>query len=82
IVQAVFQYLSMIKQDGMDEWRYLEKQAVLESAFRFQEPSRPLDLVSHLVINMQHYQPEDIIYGDYKMSGYDEQLQLSLLQYL
>ncbi|MET2900563.1 insulinase family protein [Vibrio rotiferianus] len=82
IVQAVFQYLSMIKQDGMDEWRYLEKQAVLESAFRFQEPSRPMDLVSHLVINMQHYQPEDTVYGDYKMAGYDEELQRSLLQYL
>ena len=82
IVQAVFQYLTMIKQDGMDEWRYLEKQAVLESAFRFQEPSRPMDLVSHLVINMQHYQPEDTVYGDYKMAGYDEELQRSLLQYL
>ncbi len=33
----------------------LEKRAVLESAFRFQEPARPLDVVSHLVINMQHY---------------------------
>ncbi|EDP59201.1 insulinase family protein [Vibrio sp. AND4] len=82
IVQAVFQYLTMIKQDGMDEWRYKEKQAVLESAFRFQEPSRPMDLVSHLVINMQHYQPEDTVYGDYKMTGYDEKLQRSLLQYL
>ncbi|NMT56595.1 insulinase family protein, partial [Vibrio parahaemolyticus] len=81
IVQAVFQYLSMIKQDGLDEWRYLEKQAVLESAFRFQEPSRPMDLVSHLVINMQHYQPEDTVYGDYKMAGYDEELQRSLLRY-
>ncbi|MDF5139091.1 insulinase family protein, partial [Vibrio parahaemolyticus] len=82
IVQAGFQYLSMIKQDGLDEWRYLEKQAVLESAFRFQEPSRPMDLVSHLVINMQHYQPEDTVYGDYKMAGYDEELQRSLLRYL
>ncbi|WP_423839704.1 insulinase family protein [Vibrio mytili] len=82
LCQAIFQYLSLIKREGLDEWRYLEKQAVLESAFRFQEPSRPLDLVSHLVVNMQHYQPEDTIYGDYKMSGYDEELQRSFLQYL
>ncbi|PCD88802.1 Protease 3 precursor [Vibrio mediterranei] len=74
IIQAVFQFTALIKSDGMDEWRYDEKRAVTESAFQFQEPARPLDLVSHLVMNMQNYLPEDIVYGDYKMSGYDEEL--------
>lgn len=81
IIQAVFSYIELIKSQGMDEWRYLEKKAVLESAFRFQEPTRPLDLVSHLVINMQHYQAEDIIYGDYMMLGYDEALLHQLTVY-
>lgn len=81
IIQAVFSYIELIKSQGMDEWRYLEKKAVLESAFRFQEPTRPLDLVSHLVINMQHYQAEDIAYGDYMMLGYDEALLRSLAEY-
>jgi len=81
ITQAVFQYLKLIQQQGMEEWRYLEKQAVLESAFRFQEPARPLDIVSHLVINMQHYSEEDVVYGDYKMSHYDHDLLTSLFQY-
>ena len=81
IIQAVFSYIELIKSQGMDEWRYLEKKAVLESAFRFQEPTRPLDLVSHLVINMQHYQAEDIAYGDYMMLGYDETLLRSLAEY-
>ncbi len=82
IVQALFQYIQLIKQEGLQEWRYLEKQAVLESAFRFQEPSRPLDLVSHLVINMQHYDADDIVYGDYKMAHYDLDLIRSLFGYL
>ncbi len=81
IIQAVFQYLNLIEEQGFDEWRYTEKQAVLESAFRFQEPTRPLDLVSHLVINMQHYAPQDIIYGDYMMAGYQEALLKELLGY-
>ncbi|USD40342.1 insulinase family protein [Vibrio sp. SCSIO 43135] len=72
IIQSVFHYLELIKQQGMDEWRYNEKQAVLESAFRFQEPTRPLDLASHLVINMQHYASEDVVYGDYMMIEYEE----------
>nr|WP_217906373.1 insulinase family protein [Vibrio sp. JPW-9-11-11] len=81
IIQSVFSYLELIKNNGLDEWRYLEKQAVLESAFRFQEPTRPLDMVSHLVVNMQHYHPDDVIYGDFMMSHYDEPLLKELLDY-
>ncbi|GMM90222.1 insulinase family protein [Vibrio fortis] len=81
ITQAVFQYIKLIEKEGMQEWRYLEKRAVLESAFRFQEPARPMDVVSHLVMNMQHYPEHDVVYGDYKMECYDEALQLSLLQH-
>ena len=82
IVQALFSYLNLIEREGFDQWRYLEKQAVLESAFRFQEPTRPVDLVSHLVVNMQHYLPEDIVYGDYVMNNYDQVLLKHLFDYL
>lgn len=82
ITQAVFQYIGLIKSHGMDKWRYLEKQAVLESAFRYQEPTRSLEMVSHLVINMQHYQAEDIVYGDYMMQHYDETLLTGILEQL
>ncbi|MBD0785099.1 insulinase family protein [Vibrio sp. Y2-5] len=82
IIQALFQYLRLIEEQGLDEWRYLEKRAVLESAFRFQETNRPMDIVSHLVVNMQHYAAEDTIYGDYLMKGYDEALLRSFLPYL
>ncbi len=82
ITQAIFSYIALIEQNGMDEWRYLEKQAVLESAFRFQEPTRAMDLVSHLVVNMQHYTAEDTIYGDFMMTKYDETVLRSLLNYL
>ena len=82
IIQALFQYIRMIEEQGLEEWRYLEKRAVLESAFRFQETNRPMDIVSHLVVNMQHYAAEDTIYGDYLMRGYDEALLRSFLPYL
>lgn len=82
IAQSVFQFIELIRQQGLQEWRYSEKKAVLESAFQFQESARPLDLVSHLVMNMQNYQPEDVTYGDYKMQGYDEPLLKQYLSYL
>ncbi|OEF05558.1 insulinase family protein [Vibrio genomosp. F10] len=79
IVQSIFHSIRMIENDGFAEWRYKEKQAVLESAFRFQEPTTPLDLASHLVINMQHYDEQDVVYGDYMMNHYDEPLIRSFL---
>ncbi|MBY8273727.1 insulinase family protein [Vibrio fluvialis] len=82
IIQAMFETLTLIRENGLDEWRYMEKRAVLESAFRFQETSRPLDIVSHLVINMQHYAAEDTIYGDYMMQAYDDALLNEILSYL
>ncbi|CAH0525256.1 insulinase family protein [Vibrio hippocampi] len=82
ITQAVFRFIELIKRQGLQAWRYDEKKAVLESAFQFQESARPLDLVSHLVMNMQNYEPEDIAYGDYKMQGYDEELLVQYLNYM
>lgn len=74
IIEMVFYAIETIAKDGLDKWRYAEKQAVLESAFRFQEMARPIDLASHLSMNLQRYMPEDTIYGDYMMREYDEAL--------
>lgn len=81
IVETVFAYLQLIRESGFQPWRYQEKQAVLESAFRFQESTRPLDLASHLVMNLHHYPEEDVIYGDYKMAHYDEKLLSEVFDY-
>nr|WP_284676565.1 insulinase family protein [Vibrio sinus] len=72
IAQAIFDYIRMIVQQGMDQWRYQEKSAVLESAFRYQEAFRPIELASHLSVNMQHYDAEYFLYGDYMMEEYQQ----------
>ncbi len=74
IVQHIFHYIDMIADRGLDDWRYTEKKKVMMAAFQFQEPTRPIDLVSRLAVNMQHYHADDIILGDYLMSGYDSAL--------
>ncbi len=72
IITLLFEFIELIKHSGLEEWRYQEKQTIIEQAFRFQEKGRPLDLVSHLVVNMFHYDDEHIIYGDYMMAGFEE----------
>lgn len=71
IIGAIFSYLSLIAQQGLHAWRYAEKRTVLDAAFHFQEPCKPIDLVSHLVMNMFIYSAEDLICGDYMMRQFD-----------
>jgi insulysin len=71
VVACAFEYIRLISTQGLDTWRYQERANLLETAFRFQEQIKALDLASHLSINMHHYRPEDLVYGDYRMDGFD-----------
>lgn len=73
IIAAVLGAVDRIKNEGLEDWRYTERQVAIANAFRFQEPARTADLAAQLAINMQHYQPSDLIFGDYRM----EQLNVS-----
>ncbi|GDY27895.1 peptidase M16 [Agarivorans sp. Toyoura001] len=82
IIDATFSYIKLIREQGLQAWRYSEKQQVFERAFLYQEKSRAIDLVSHLSINLQHYPAEDVIYGDYAMEQYDQVLIAQCLKQL
>ncbi|CAH0533994.1 Protease 3 [Vibrio stylophorae] len=82
IAEACFAYLQLIRERGIDAWRYQEKHAVMEMAFRYQEPTKPLDTVSYLATNLHHYAPEDVIYGDYVMNEFNAEQVRSLLDKL
>lgn len=81
IIETIFYAIELIKKDGIAKWRYDEKSAVLESAFRFQETGQLIDLTNHLAMNLQLFEFNDVIYGDYMMSHYDEDHLKSLLAY-
>lgn len=73
IIGIVLRAIERIKHEGLEDWRYRERQVAIANAFRFQEPARTADLAPQLAINMHHYQPHDLIFGDYRM----EQLNLT-----
>lgn len=82
IVSVVFSYIGLLKSSPLPPHYYQEKQAIAELSFNYHEKTRPLDNVSQLVINMQHYPVEDYIFGDYIMSGMVEKNISHLLNYL
>ncbi len=82
IVEAVFAYLALIKQNLTKlEALYQDKQRLLDIAFDNQERGRTLDWVNGLSVNMQHYPEEDFIMGDFLMTHYAPQELQELLAY-
>jgi insulysin len=79
IILATFEYIQLIRTQGLEDWRYKERANLLKLAFKFQEQLKTLDLASHLSINMHHYATEDLVFGDYRMDGLDIPETLSLL---
>jgi secreted Zn-dependent insulinase-like peptidase len=82
IIERLFQYIRLVAKEGLSAWRYEEKRAVMEAAFRFQESIKPMDLASHLVMSVQRYEADDAVYGDYMMNVYESELTESLAQAL
>ncbi|WP_028114671.1 insulinase family protein [Ferrimonas kyonanensis] len=79
IIGLMFQFIEVVRQQCLEDWRYEERKTLLDLAFKYQEANKPLDLASHLAINLQHYPAEDVIFGDYRMDALDHQLTASLL---
>jgi secreted Zn-dependent insulinase-like peptidase len=69
IVTIIYQYIDLIKEKPLPLFYYEEKQSLSSLAFKYAEKLKPLDSVTQLVINMQHYPEDDYIYGDYAMDG-------------
>lgn len=82
IINAVFSYIKLLKKSPLPQFYYQEKQAIADLSYRFHEKQSPLDSVSQLVINMQHYPVKDYIFGDYIMEGMDQNSINDLLSYL
>lgn len=80
VISCAFEYIELIKTQGLQAWRYQERSNLLKLAFKYQEQIKTLDLASHLSINMHHYDVEDFVFGDYKMEGLNTEETQSLLE--
>jgi len=82
ILDTIFSYIKLLKNKSIPHHFYFEKQKLADTAFLFLEKLKPIESVSQLVVNMQHYPVEDYIFGDYVMEGMCENSVAELLTYL
>lgn len=82
VIDTVFSYIALLKSAPLQTRYYREKKALADLSFAYQEKSSPLDSVTQLVINMQHYPEQDYIFGDYVMEEPNQALFDKLLNFL
>ncbi|HEY7776508.1 MAG TPA: insulinase family protein, partial [Kineobactrum sp.] len=80
VLQLLFAYLDMLREEGPQQWLYNEQAQLAELGFRFREQTNPVNYVMALSNRMHYYKPVDILRGSSLMSNYDEQMLEQLLQ--
>jgi len=79
IRSVVFYALNMIRQNGIEEWRYAEEQRMAEIAFQFREKGRAISTVSSLSDSLHEYPAAEVISANYRYTRFDADLIEKLL---
>ena len=74
ITPAVFDWIALIRSDGIARWRYDEQAQLADLDFRFQEAASPLAFVYTTAPNLRLYPVRDVLVAPYLMERYDEAL--------
>ena len=82
ILRLAFDYLALLRQEGLAEWRYEEQAQLAALGFRYREASAPRRAVSGLSPRLQRYPAEDLLIAPYLMEAYDPALMQEFMGYL
>ncbi|VDD81631.1 unnamed protein product [Mesocestoides corti] len=70
IITIVFQYLHMLKQEGIQEWIFDEERDLEALRFRFKGSEEPFDYVAKLSSRMFLYPPKDVLTASHLLSEF------------
>lgn len=74
IRSVVFHALDVIRQSGIEEWRYAEEQSMANIAFQFREKGRAISAVSGLADSLHDYPAAEVISANYLYTRFDAEL--------
>eukprot|EP00898_Chlorokybus_atmophyticus_P006740 jgi/Chlat1/7067/Chrsp57S06767 len=72
VVQYIFQYLRLVREQGVQQWIFDEVRAVAEMKFHFRDKSPPFSYATYLASNMQIYPAADVLAASHLPRVYDE----------
>ncbi|KRX76897.1 Insulin-degrading enzyme [Trichinella sp. T6] len=82
IAQLVFEYISLVRNEGVQEWIHRECENLNKIEFRFKDKEQPMNLTTYLASALQLYPMEDVMFGPYRMDHYKPELVYMVLDQL
>jgi len=82
IIDETFRMIALLKQEGIEKWRYNEQSVVQSTLFQYQEKGDALNYVATLANNLHYYPAPDVIQGPVLMRNFDATLIASYLDRL
>ncbi|GAA3959025.1 insulinase family protein [Allohahella marinimesophila] len=74
VIAGIFEYVELIREKGIEAWRFQEQQRMMELAFKFQEKSAPIHLVSSLAGRLHDFDPAIVLSAPYTLDKFDAEL--------
>lgn len=71
ITQAFFDWLALVTEQGLEQWRYDEVANLSQVAFRFADKQRASATVRRLSTLMHHYPPAEVLRGPHYFRDFD-----------
>ena len=82
IIVLVFNYLAMLRNDGIKEWIFEECKHINEMLFRFKDKERPMNYVRSLAVRAHEYPLEEVLSGPWMMKEWKPKLIKDVLDLL
>ncbi|MFK0573011.1 insulinase family protein [Endozoicomonas sp.] len=79
ITAIVFDYLDLIRREGLQSWLYQESKQIAELGFRYQEDRNPQQTASGLASRMHYLPAEHLLAANYLYEAYNPELILDYL---
>lgn len=81
IITALFSYIQLIKENGVEMWRIEETAALNQLMWDFPDQPKAIDEACHYSQAMFEYPPHHLIAGDYILDQPDEHIVLHMLDF-
>lgn len=82
ILNTLFNYLSLLKNKGIQQLYFDEQTQLLDIAFKFQEKSEPIHLTSSLAMTLQESKAQRVLIEDYQLTDFNKALYLQFIERL
>lgn len=71
IAGLLFQYIALVREQGIEDWLYEELRTMAQLAFEFQDPANPIGYVSSLSRRLQEFPLHDLLTAPYLYEQFD-----------